>query len=639
MQRLLRNRVFLAVDLVGWVLIPFLALGMRLDGFADTRLYLPHLLAFAGIAIVAKTAALGVFRIYRRYWLYASIDELLLIVAAAVAASVVTAAVYLTVGVRVLPAPRLPRSVPLLDGILSLLFMGGTRFAVRAAQRLQRTRVGTPAERVIIIGAGSSGTMIAKELKGNPEAGLDPVGFIDDDCLKCNRTIHGIPVLGGRDVIGVAARDLKVQKAVIAMPTAPGSVVREIRNICDKAELSTKTIPGIPDMISGRVDISSIRNVQIEDLLRRAPVVIDQKAVGELVSGVSVLVTGAGGSIGSEICRQVARLGARELVLLDHAENGIFEIHNELLAEQPAIASKPVIADIRHASRMKAIFGTHRPQVVFHAAAHKHVPLMETNQAEAVTNNIGGTMNVVDAAVGAKVSRFVLISTDKAVNPSSVMGATKLIAEQIVHEAAVGTGLPYVSVRFGNVLASNGSVVPLFKKQIAAGGPVTVTHEDMTRYFMTIPEAVQLVLQAASLGQGGETFVLDMGEPVKIVQLARDLIELSGLDVGKDIEITFTGLRPGEKMFEELLMADEEFAETSHSKVFAVRNGVPPKITHEDVLKLVTSAQAGTLDDTFLSDLLKQNRGGRQPDLGNSACAAVEPNTTVNKSDVDAGEG
>lgn len=630
MHRILRNRVFLATDLIGWVVIPFLALGIRLDGFAQTGTYLPHLLAFIGIAIVIKTAALVMFRIYRRYWLYASIDELLLIVAAVVVASIVTATVYLTVVAQLLPAPRLPRSVPLLDGILSLLFVGGTRFTVRAAQRLDRARVGTPAERVIIIGAGASGAMVAKELRGNPKAGLDPVAFIDDDSLKCNRTIHGIPVLGGRESIAVAARDLRVKKVVIAMPTAPGSVVREIRNICDEAGLSTKTIPGIPDMISGRVNISSIRNVQIEDLLRRAPVVIDQKAVGELVRDVCVLVTGAGGSIGSEICRQVARLGASELVLLDHAENGIFDIHNELLANRPDLSMKPVIADIRDANRMKAIFESYRPQVVFHAAAHKHVPLMETNQVEAVTNNVGGTSNVVEAAERSGVSRFVLISTDKAVNPTSVMGATKLIAEQIVHEAAMRTGLPYVSVRFGNVLASNGSVVPLFKSQIAAGGPVTVTHEDMTRYFMTIPEAVQLVLQAAALGHCGETFVLDMGEPVKIVQLARDLIELSGLEVGKDIDITFTGLRPGEKMFEELLMGDEEFVETSHSKVFAVRNGVPPKISREDVLRLVGSAEAGTLKDTFLSDLLDQSHSGQRPDLGNGA-GAVEPTTVVDK--------
>jgi FlaA1/EpsC-like NDP-sugar epimerase len=394
-------------------------------------------------------------------------------------------------------------------------------------------------------------------------------------------------------------RERRVDQVIIAMPGAPGKVVRETVGICKAAGVHVRIIPGMYELLGGRVSINQLRDVQIEDLLRREPVHTDTAQVGALLRDRRVLVTGAGGSIGSELCRQIARCAPAELILLGHGENSIFEIYNELSRGarekgrrgegekgygersrnlQSAIcnlqsAVHPVIADIRDTDRLRAVFEQYRPEIVFHAAAHKHVSLMETNEADAATNNVLGTLRLVEASIAAGVGCFVLISTDKAVNPTNVMGATKRVAELIVQVAARQTGRCYVAVRFGNVLGSRGSVVPIFQKQIAAGGPVTVTHPDVRRYFMTIPEAVQLVLQAAALGQGGEVFMLDMGEPVRIADLAHDLIRLSGLEPGRDVDIAYTGLRPGEKLFEELSVAGEAYEQTVHSKIFAYRNG------------------------------------------------------------------
>ncbi|HLB37728.1 MAG TPA: nucleoside-diphosphate sugar epimerase/dehydratase, partial [Gemmatimonadales bacterium] len=432
-----------------------------------------------------------------------------------------------------------------------------------------------------------------RELRANPQLQLEPVGFIDDSVSKRGITIQGLQVMGAREDIPELARLYNVHKVIIAMPTVPGSVIREIRDICDRAKLQAKIIPGVFDIISGRVNVSQLRDVQIEDLLRRKPVQTDEGAVAALVKGSTVLVTGAGGSIGSEICRQAARLGARELILLGHGENSIFELYHELKPECAGTNLVPMIADIRDGARIRRVFESYRPRVVFHAAAHKHVPLMEMNAEEAVTNNVMGTANVVAAAEAVGVSRFVLVSTDKAVNPGNVMGATKLLAERLVHQAAVRSGAAYVSVRFGNVLGSRGSAIPLFQKQIASGGPLTVTHPDICRYFMTIPEAVQLVLQAAALGEGGETFMLDMGDPVRIVDLAKDLVRLSGFEVDRDIKIVFTGLRPGEKLSEDLFGGGEETERTAHDKIFVVRNGRPGQDATPGLDLLVAAAEAG----------------------------------------------
>lgn len=610
MHKVLRNRVFLLGDVAAWAVIPFIALAIRLDGFAGIPPYADQLLVFAGLAIVTKFVAMWALGLYRRFWLFASVDELLLISVAVLLGAVAGSVAYVVTEMMVLnPVARLPRSVPLIDALLTLFVVGGVRLAPRTSVTIrERLLGGSTGRRVLIVGAGGAGTATAKELRSNRNLGLHPVGFIDDDPLKIRRTLFGLPVLGNHEGIPRIAKQLRVKDVIIAMPRAPGRAIREIKEICVAAGLDTKTIPGMHDLISGRVRVSQLRDVQIEDLLRREPVKTDQAAVAELVAGETVLVTGAGGSIGSEICRQIARLRAKRIVLLGHGENPIFDIHHELNASgYPDLSLAPVIADIRDRDRIHRILQEHQPRVVFHAAAHKHVPMMEANPLEAVTNNVGGTMNVVSASESADVERFVLISTDKAVKPANIMGLTKLLAEMLVHDVSVRTGRPYVSVRFGNVLASRGSVVPLFQKQIAAGGPVTVTHPDMMRYFMTIPEAVQLVLQAATLGTGGETFVLDMGEPVKIVDLANDLIKLSGYEVGTDIHIEYTGLRAGEKLFEELFSGDEVHRRTVHEKIFVGRNGHGLNFeSSAQAQNLVDAAREGRTDDTqrLLRDML-----------------------------------
>jgi FlaA1/EpsC-like NDP-sugar epimerase len=450
------------------------------------------------------------------------------------------------------------------------------------------------------------------------------VAFLDDDRRKHGTLILGLRVEGSRGALVRTAKATNARQVIIAMPKASGAVIREIRDVCEKAHLTVKTVPAMFDILSGKVTVGALRNVDIEDLLRREPVVTDQAAVAELVRGMTVLVTGAGGSIGSELCRQIGRLGATRLILLGHGENSIFDIHNELQARFPAVEFHPVIADIRDDRRIGAIFDRYRPQAVFHAAAHKHVPLMELNADEAVTNNVGGTLNLLRHAERTGVGHFVFISTDKAVNPTNVMGAAKLLAERLVHDFGERTGKVYVSVRFGNVLGSRGSVVPFFRRQIARGGPVTVTHEEIRRYFMTIPEAVQLVLQAAALGEGGETFVLDMGEPVKIVDLAKDLIRLSGLEEGKDIDIVFTGLRPGEKMFEELFLEGEEYDRTEHAKIFVARNGRAPS-SPMDVEALVAAVQSGQVPDVrvALGELMARPKRASDPGRGRESAQGL----------------
>ena len=428
------------------------------------------------------------------------------------------------------------------------------------------------------MGAGDAGSMIAQELQHSDMLKLELVGFVDDDPNKIGISFHGSTVLGARDAIPRLVKNYRIQEVIIAMPSSPGKTIREIVALCEQARVPSKTVPGMYGIISGKVGVNLLRNIEIEDLLRREPVKTDMAAVAEFIRGKRVLVTGGGGSIGSELCRQILRAEPAEMSILGHGENSIFEIMTELGA---AIREKtagllpgdattllhPIIADIRNAERVAAIFHQRQPELVFHAAAHKHVPLMERNVAEAVSNNVIGTHNLLNAARAANVRHFVMISTDKAVNPTSVMGATKRVAELLMRQTALDTGKPYVAVRFGNVLGSRGSVVLTFKRQIAAGGPITITHPEMQRYFMVIPEAVQLVLQAAVMGRGGEIFMLDMGEPVKIVNLARDMIRLSGLEVGRDIEINFSGIRPGEKLFEELFSEGENYGRTAHEKI------------------------------------------------------------------------
>lgn len=583
----LRNRHFLLLDALILCVTPALALMLRVDGVQALGNYAPTLLIYTTTALLIRVAIFYGFGLYSRYWRYASIGELTQITAAVLISTAIIVTLFFAVRIPALgicdavePACALPRSIPFIDAMLVVLAIGAIRFSVRTADLyLQRGRSGQPTQRALIMGAGEAGAMIARELRTNPQVGIDPIGYVDDDPDKRGTRIRGLPVLGDRGALPDLVAQHKIDQVIIAMPTAPGKAIREVLAICEEAGVPAKTMPGIYELLGGQVSVSQLRNVEIEDLLRREPVSTDIAAVQELLQGRCVLVTGGGGSIGSELCRQILRCRPARLVIVGHGENSVFEIHQELQRairhtgqESGGPVIVPVIADVRFAERVQRVLQQHRPQVVFHAAAHKHVPLMEENPSEAITNNVLGTRNLLEAALASGVDRFVLISTDKAVNPTSVMGASKRLAELLVHEAAQRSGRPYAAVRFGNVLGSRGSVVLTFKQQIAAGGPVTVTHPEMTRFFMTIPEAVQLVLQAAVLGRGGETFVLDMGESVRIADLARDLIRLSGLEEGRDIDIVYSGLRPGEKLYEELFVTGEVDQRTAHAKIFIAVN-------------------------------------------------------------------
>ncbi len=587
-----RNRYFLVTDALALCLTPLVSIMLRLDVLDTPEEYVLSLIGYTLVALIIRLFVFYWFGLYRRYWRYASIEELVQIGLAVFTAT--AAVVLIFVGIRSIYFFPFPRSIPLIDGLLTLVAVGGSRFSVRALANGRPHSRSQTTRRVLIMGAGDAGAMVVRELQKNPRRGLVPVGFLDDDVYKHKMSIHGVPVLGGRQDIPNLIREYGIDRVIIAMPTAPGKVFREIVAMCEKAGAKTKIIPEIYDLLDGTLHVSQIRDVDIEDLLRRQPVQTDIAAVRELIAGQRVLITGGGGSIGSELCRQVLRCVPSELTLLGHGENSVFEIYHELNRIKPdGVILTPLIADTRFPERMQLIFERYKPNIVFHAAAHKHVPLMEKNPAEAITNNVLGTQNLLKASLAVDVEHFVMISTDKAVNPTSVMGASKRVAELLVHQAAEKSGRPYVAVRFGNVLGSRGSVVLTFKKQIAAGGPITVTDPEMERFFMTIPEAVQLVLQAAILGNGGEVFVLDMGEPVKIVDLARDLIKLSGLEEGRDIEIKYVGLRPGEKLFEELFISGESYHCTNHNKIVIASNAssLVPDDLDAAVSALAASAQ------------------------------------------------
>lgn len=606
----LRNRHFLLLDTLWLLITPWLALILRVEITpAIWERYGFPLFVYMFATMLLRLAIFYFFGLYRRYWRYASIDELNQITAAVLVATLIILAIVFPVATFFSDdGYLLPRSLPLIDGLLVLILVGGGRFSVRLAYSLNRTRPGQDSRRVLVVGAGDAGTMIVREMQNNPQLGLEIVGFIDDDPKKHNVAIYGVPVLGGRADISKLVKSYAIDQVIIAMPTAAGKVIREIRQLCEQAQVETRTMPGMYELLDGRVHVNQLRNVEIEDLLRREPVQTEIAAIQQLLQGKRVLVTGGGGSIGSELCRQIMRCGPAGLLLIGHGENSIFDIQNELnhTFRLAHTTIQSAIADVRFPERIMGIFEAYRPEIVFHAAAHKHVPLMEMNPAEAITNNVEGTRNVLRAAQAVGVERFVMISTDKAVNPTSVMGATKRVAELLVHQAGRNTGRAYVAVRFGNVLGSRGSVVLTFKKQIAAGGPITITHPEMTRFFMTIPEAVQLVLQAAVLGNGGEVFVLDMGKPVKILDLARDLIELSGLVVGQDIDIVITGPRPGEKLYEELFILGEGYVGTRHEKIFVAENAsnLVPANLDCDLTALLTAAQ--TNNPQTIRQCLKQ---------------------------------
>ncbi len=567
----IRNRYVLMADIFLTAASVLGAYALRLEGIFYYQ-YLPSAYWMIAVSLLIKPIIYYFFGLYRRLWAYASTNELKLISAAVTVASVAVSAIMIALFTARMFV-GFPRFVLIIDWLLSLVCVGGFRFSIRLVAESrsanEKARVGK-SRHVLVVGAGDAGALVVREMQKNPQLGLQPVGYLDDDSGKQHHQIHGVPVVGRLADLNRALTGRRIEEVIIAIPSAGGKVVRMVTDVCRLKGVPFRTMPGLYELIGGKVSVNRLREVDITDLLRREPAQIQNEVIGAALTGKRVLVTGAGGSIGRELCRQIARWGPSMLVLLGHGENSIFEAALELQEDFPGLSIRPVIADIRDLPRMETIFNNDRPQVVFHAAAHKHVPLMESNVEEAVTNNVIGTRNVVQAAVAAGTERLVLISTDKAVRPANVMGATKRLAEMIVLEAAGRTGRAFSVVRFGNVLGSRGSVVPLFKRQIAHGGPVTVTHPDMKRYFMTIPEAVYLVLQAASMGQGGELFLLNMGQQVRILDLAEDLIRLSGLEPGKDIEVVFTGIRPGEKLSEDLWEADTQYKPTAHPEIFRV---------------------------------------------------------------------
>lgn len=573
----IRNRYILIGDLALIVVSVIGALILRFELGSLFFAYLPFGYWMIAVALVIKPIVYYFFGLYRRMWMYASVEELKLIVIAVSTASVIVALVMLLLFTRGF-LPGYLRSVLVIDWLLSLAMVGGLRFTFRflaeTRRRFGEMQAGR-VKRVLIVGAGDAGALVVKELQKNPQLNLIPVGFLDDNPTKQKQQIHGVPVVGTINEMTRWLEKLRVDEVIIAIPSAPGRVVRMVADVARLKGIPFRTMPGIYELLGGRVSVSRLREVDITDLLRRQPTRIKEEWIGEVLADKVVLVTGAGGSIGRELCRQIARYNPAELIMLGHGENSIFEGLLELKDHFPSLMIRPVIADVRDRMRLNQVFSQFHPQIVFHAAAHKHVSLMEVNVEEAVTNNILGTKNLVESAIQHRVERLVMISSDKAVRPANVMGATKRIAEMIVIDAALRTGLAFSVVRFGNVLGSRGSVVPIFKQQIARGGPITITHPDMKRYFMTIPEAVYLVLQAAGMSKGAETFVLNMGQQVRILDLAEDLIRLSGLEPGKDIEIVFTGVRPGEKLSEDLWDEGFQFLATEHPDIFRSQNTEP----------------------------------------------------------------
>ncbi len=516
---------------------------------------------------------IGIFMAFKQYksiWSIASIDEFLRgIIATGLATSVVLIISYLD-------KRRIPLMVTIMAGIMIMVFCNGIRIGWRVVRRTLifiTDRSNGSCKRVLVVGAGGAGALVVNEYKKNPQYKKKVVAFVDDSWVKKGIYVSGIKVLGDRYDIPTVVEEQRIDEIIIAISELNEVELKKILDECKKTTAQVKIMPGVSEVIDGKFSVKKIRDVDVEDLLGREPIKLDFSGISSYIENKVIMVTGGGGSIGSELCRQIARFNPKELIIFDIYENNAYDLQNELLRKYENLNLKTLIGSVRDRKRLNSIFKEYRPQVVFHAAAHKHVPLMEDSPGEAIKNNVLGTLNTAELASEYGVERFVLISTDKAVNPTNVMGATKRMCEMVIQSIDKESDTEFVAVRFGNVLGSNGSVVPLFKKQIAEGGPVTLTHKDITRYFMTIPEASQLVLQAGAYAKGGEIFVLDMGQPVKIYDLAENLIRLSGYIPNEEIEIKVTGLRPGEKLYEELLMNEEGLSETPHKKIFIGRPG------------------------------------------------------------------
>lgn len=571
------------------IYISYIPLHPNIETFGYTDIFISAL-----VLLLCHHLFASIFLLYNKAWEYASVGELIGITKS------VTLSVIMVTMFQFIMDYNVYGRVLFSAWTLLIMMIGGSRFWWRIT-RDRFIKADKNMSQVLIIGAGQAGTLVARQLKSNRELGLMPAAFIDDDLNKYKLHILGIPVAGTSRNIAAAVEKYKIDKIVIAIPSLKKEEMTRIFEECSKTKIKPQIMPKIEDVMLGKVPVSSFRDVEVEDLLGREPIKLDIEGISEYVSGKTVLVTGAGGSIGSEICRQICPFQPEKLVLVGHGENSIYTIDMELRNQYgQEIEIIPVIGDVQDRERMFEVMGKYTPDVIYHAAAHKHVPLMEYNPREAVKNNVFGTKNVAEAADTFGVGTFVLVSTDKAVNPTNVMGSTKRIAEMIIQSLAQNSKTKFVAVRFGNVLGSRGSVIPLFKKQIQAGGPVTVTHPDMTRYFMTIPEASRLVIQAGSLARGGEIFVLDMGEPVKIVDLARNLITLSGY-TAEEIGIHFSGLRPGEKMFEELLNEKEIHPEPIFPKIFIGKAVLDQQEEVEYLLEQFESFSANQLKDYVIN--------------------------------------
>ncbi|MDF2530973.1 MAG: polysaccharide biosynthesis protein [Clostridia bacterium] len=591
-----RKAFLLISDLILLNIIIYLALIIRFDGVIPER-YLDVYYNTTMILTLFNIVVFYLFGLYTSLWNYASIDELMQVFLAAAVGSVGSYPIGL-----LLHMP-LPRSVYIISFMIMLLFIGGSRFSYRILRRAKRIIIPESDKvRVMVIGAGDAGSMVIREMQRHDGFSYMPVVVIDDDKRKHRAKIHGVPVKGDKSKIIELAGQYNVSEIIIAMPSASKQVRSELINICKQTKCKLKTLPGMYELINDKVSIKQIRNVSIEDILGREEVKLNTEEISDYVKDGIILITGGGGSIGSELCRQIAKFQPKKLLILDIYENNAYDLQNELKhTYNDKLDFEIVIASVRDKVRLREIFDKYKPSVVFHAAAHKHVPLMESNAVEAIKNNVFGTLNVAQCADEFGVKRFVLISTDKAVNPTNVMGATKRFAEMIIQSLDKQSKTEFVAVRFGNVLGSNGSVIPLFKRQIAQGGPVTVTHPQITRYFMTIPEAAQLVIQAGAMASGGEIFVLDMGECVKIDDLARDLIRLSGYIPGIDIDIKYTGLRPGEKLYEELLLAEEGIKNTKHEHIFVAK---PLDVSYNEMLLHIKSIEGSMYDVDNLKNCL-----------------------------------
>ena len=591
------NRIIILtlMDICGMFAAGILSLYIRYDfKFMDIpRLFINTVMEAFPVNVIITILIYWLFRLYKSVWRYASDSELFNILVAVFICALIQPVIFLVMGVR------MPFSYPFFYGFFMLAFSAGTRFSYRILRVLQHRRIlgmqKSSDINCMIIGAGASGNTIIKEIQTSSYLRMNPVCVIDDNPICHGKYLRGVPIVGDRNTIPDNVQKYNVSEIIIALPSAKKSQMKGILEICRDTGCKMRILPGVYQLINGDVNVSKLREVDIEDLLGREPVEVNIDEILGYVENKTVLVTGGGGSIGSEICRQVAAHNPKKLIIVDIYENTTYEVQQELNREHPGLDLTVLIASVRNTHRMNSIMKEYRPDIIYHAAAHKHVPLMEESPNEAIKNNVFGTLKTAVAADKYGVKKFVMISTDKAVNPTNIMGASKRICEMIIQTMDKHSETDFVAVRFGNVLGSNGSVIPLFKKQIEAGGPVTVTHPDIIRYFMTIPEAVSLVLQAGAYAKGGEIFVLDMGEPVKILDLAKNLIKLSGYKVDEDIKIEFTGLRPGEKMYEELLMDEEGLTATANKMIHI---GKPTELDEEEFAKGLQALEEASLKDS-----------------------------------------